>query len=106
VNLKGAYDSVPRKQLWQTLAGLGIHGNMLKGIKATYNNSRVAVKVAGRHGNMHKSCLGVKQGCPLSPTFFGLYMDGLFQYLQSVEGGSGPRLSSRCRRSCTQTTKS
>ncbi len=94
VDLKGAYDSVPRKQLWQTRAGLGIHGNMLKGIKAMYNNSQVVVKVAGRHGNMHKPCLGVKQGCPLSPTFFGLYMDGLFEYVQSVEGGSGPRLSS------------
>jgi len=54
VDLKGAYDGVPRKQLWQTLAGLGIHGNMLKGIKAMYNNSQVAAKVAGHHGNMHK----------------------------------------------------
>ncbi len=57
------------------------------------SNSQVAVKVAGRHGNIHKSCLGVKQGCPLSPTLFGLYMDGLLEYLQSVEGGSGPQLS-------------
>ncbi len=54
---KGAY--VPRKQLGQTPAGLGIHGNMLKGIKAMYNNSQVAVKVAGHHGNMHKSCAGL-----------------------------------------------
>jgi len=34
VDLKGAYDSVPRKQLWQTLVGLGIYGNMIKGIRA------------------------------------------------------------------------
>ena len=61
MDLKGAYDGVPRKQLWQTLAGLGIHGNMLKGIKAMYTNSQAAVKMAG---NTHMSCLGVKQCWP------------------------------------------
>ncbi len=88
IDLKGAYNSVPCRQLWQTVAGLAIHGNMLKGVKAMYINSQAAVKVAGRHGNMHKSCLGVKQGCHVSPTLFGLYMYGLFEYLQSVEGGA------------------
>jgi len=41
---KGAYDCVPRKQVWQALAGLGIHGNMLKGIKAMYNNSQLTCR--------------------------------------------------------------
>ncbi len=43
---------------------------------------------------MHKSCLGVKQSCPLSPTLFGLNTDGLFDHHESVEGGSRPQLSS------------
>ncbi len=53
----------------------------------------MAVKVAGCRGGLHKSCLGVKQGRPLSPTLFGLYIDGLFEHLDSVEGGFGPLLS-------------
>ncbi len=36
VDLKGAYDNVPRRHLWRILTGLGLHGNMSRGIKAMY----------------------------------------------------------------------
>ena len=39
------------------------------------------------------STIGVKQGCPLSPTLFGLYIDEVSRYLERF-GGSGARLAS------------
>jgi hypothetical protein len=36
--------------------------------------------------------IGVKQGCPLSPTIFGIYIDKLEDYLEK-EGGVGPTLT-------------
>jgi len=40
------------------------------------------------------SCgIGVKQGCPLSPLFFGFYLDGLEKHLDALDGDSLPQLS-------------
>jgi len=93
VDLKGAYDNIPRDLLWQTLAGLGMSGKMLECIKSMYANSNLAIKIGGKMGELHTSRLGVKQGCPLSPNLFGLYMDALYGHLLHTVPRVGPRLS-------------
>lgn len=89
LDLKGAYDNVPRPLLWEVLQRLGIHGEMLGAIQSLYSNCTVTMKVGGRCGPRLPSRVGVKQGCPLSPTLFGLFMDGLHRHLHSVcpDGG-------------------
>jgi len=40
------------------------------------------------------SCgIGVKQGCPLSPLFFGFYLDELEKHLDALDGDNLPQLA-------------
>ena len=54
---------------------------MLRAIQAFYHNATIAVKVRGHVGNSPITTSGVRQGCPLSPTLFGVYIDALEGYL-------------------------
>ena len=53
----------------------------------------VAIHIQGQHGPALQSITGVKQGCPLSPTLFGLLADGLHRSLQHAARSSGVQLT-------------
>ncbi|KAG7668776.1 hypothetical protein KSW81_003798 [Nannochloris sp. 'desiccata'] len=75
VDFKKAYDSVPRHLLWAKLERRGVTGWVLNAIKAMYADVPMCVKSSTGLGRTFQSKLGVKQGCPLSPLLFGLYLD-------------------------------
>lgn len=85
VDFKKAYDSVPRELLWTKLERLGVHGWFLDGIKALYADVPMAVKTAQGLTACFESVMGVKQGCPLSPTLFGLYLDDLEEAMRAKQ---------------------
>ena len=82
VDLKAAYDKVQWPLIWQVLQRLGIHGSMLTAIQNLYTDCSLAMKIDGFHGDMHSPSVGLRQGCPLSATLFGLFLDGLHHHLQ------------------------
>jgi hypothetical protein len=75
IDFKKAYDSVPRELLWRVLNKTGIHGAMLDVLQQMYQHVRLQVKVDNVYGHSFDSSIGVKQGDPLSPLLFGLYID-------------------------------
>jgi len=84
VDFKKAFDSVCRSLLWKRLESLGIKGRILKALQGIYDNTKFQIKLGGK---ISKGCVvtvtGVKQGCPLSPTLFGLFIEELHEFLKS-----------------------
>ena len=93
LDLKSAYDTVDRPLLWTVLARLGIHDQMLHAIQSLYAVAQYAMKVGGRRGDCQVSITGLKQGCPLSPTLFGIFLDGLTRSLQHHCANAGFRIA-------------
>ena len=93
VDFKQAYDSVPRHLLWHKLKQKGIDGWMLQAILALYETSPMFVRTPCGPSTPFATTTGVRQGCPLSPLLFGLYIDDLAQELQALEASNCPKLN-------------
>ena len=81
VDFKKAFDTVPRAGLWQQMRELGVPNDLCMGIYRIYQ--RVLCRLKGCNGisQVFESNMGVKQGCPLSPTLFGLCISNLEEIL-------------------------
>jgi len=83
IDFRKAYDRVDRKLLWRMLEKLGVHGHCLHTLKAMYAKVLLQVRLDGKMGEPFLSSVGVKQGDPLSPLLFGLFIDRFQWFLQS-----------------------
>jgi hypothetical protein len=83
---------VPMKKIWNRLEEIKMPLDlrdvaicMCENIIAKFKNTEGWSKEINRN-------IGVKQGCPLSPTLFGIYIDKLEELLEK-EGCVGPTLT-------------
>jgi len=92
VDFRKAFDTVPRAVLWQVLEEHGVHGRILDIIKSLYAHDSAAVRSSQGISAIFRCLMGLKQGCPLSPTLFGLYVDGLEKHLLETADIDAPTL--------------
>ena len=77
-----------------------VQGKMLDALESYYANVRVCVDIPGVGSSSHfDSTLSVKQGCLMSPTLFGLYIDQLEHHLQA-HNQDAPKLTPKSPFSC------
>jgi len=83
VDFTKAYDTVPRHLLWHKLQQhLGVDGWFLAAIQALYASVPMVVSSHEGTSEVFFSHLGLKQGCPLSPLLFGIYIDDFEQLVE------------------------
>jgi hypothetical protein len=91
VDFRKYFDTVPRKNLWDRLEEIKVPFKLRVVAIRLYEN--VISKFKNTEGWLKEiNCnIGVKQGCPLSPTLFGIYIDKLEDCLEEA-GCVGPTL--------------
>ena len=94
VDLQKAYDTLQHHLLWDRLESIGVGHHMLAAIRSLYSSGTLSMKVAGTVGQPRLQQMGVRQGCPLSPTLFGLFFDGLHDHMHSCASTAGIQLRS------------
>ena len=94
VDLQKAYDTVQHDLLWARLRAIGVGPRMVAAVQSLYSSGTLSMKIAGAAGQARAQQTGVRQGCPLSPTSFGIFFNGLHDHLHSQALHDGVQLDS------------
>ena len=73
VDLRKAYDSVPRAALWCTLQRRGIPDVMIEFVRSLHDGMSATVTAGGGRLELFLVRNGLRQGCTIAPTLFILY---------------------------------
>ena len=74
VDLRKAYDSVPRSAMWLVLQKYGVPTVVVDLVRGLHENMKATVLVAGESAQIQVSN-GLRQGCVVAPTLFLLYFN-------------------------------
>ena len=87
LDIKKAYDSVAINQLVETLIMMGFDINFCELLKNIYSDSKAYISTPFGDTLPFDVTRGVKQGCPLSPSLFALFIEPLLTWLQESNLG-------------------
>ncbi|XP_065195778.1 uncharacterized protein LOC135827179 [Sycon ciliatum] len=79
IDLRKAYDSVPRQALWCGLRTLGVPDQLVDLIASFHTGMQARVRVGDRHTDPISVNNGLRQGCSISPVLFNLYFSLVFE---------------------------
>jgi len=91
VDFRKAFHTVPREKLWWVLEGIGVGERFFACLRSMYSQDQACVSHLTEGLSSTFPCtIGVKQGCPLSPLLFGLYIDALQSRIVALAGDTVP----------------
>ena len=87
IDMEKAYDRVNRKKLFEVMRGYGVQGILVDVIERIYSGSMVKFELESIMTAWCNSESGVRQGCPLSPLLFNIYVRELGMKLAQCKQG-------------------
>lgn len=87
LDLKAAFDRLNRDTLWSMMEKRGVRKELIERVKEIYQETKCRVRVGKKESEVFWIEKGVRQGCPLSPTLFNIYMAGLEEHLRAGQEG-------------------
>ena len=94
VDLRKAYDSVPRDTLWRILHVYGVHTKLIELLMDLHTGTQAAVRMGGVVSEWFDVHGGVRQGCVIAPLLFNIYMDFVVrQAMAQMPEGCGVKLA-------------
>jgi hypothetical protein len=75
IDFQKAFDSVSRPLLWRILRNLHLPDAFISAVISYYSSVEFMVEHPAGLGPRFSSVVGVKQGCPLSPVLFGVFIE-------------------------------
>lgn len=80
IDLTKAFDTVSREGLYMALLKIGCPPKLLSLIKSYHQGMKGTVQFGGNLSESFDICNGVKQGCVLAPTLFGIFFSMLLKH--------------------------
>ena len=77
IDFRKAFDMVYRNGIWFKLLNSGVSSKMVNMLQSIYKSVKSCVKVNGHLTDYFESYMGVKQGEPLSPLMFILFLNDI-----------------------------
>lgn len=86
-DLKAAFDIVNRQKLFSMMNNLGISENLVTRIAEIYSETLSTIKVNDKESASFWTTRGLRQGCPLSPLLFAIYLSDIESELEKGQTG-------------------
>ncbi len=87
VDLRAAFETIDREEMCKKLKILGVKGRLGRSIEMIYKRTTNRVRTEEGMSKVFGSWQGVRQGCPLSPVLFNLYIADLEKWLEKNQDG-------------------
>ena len=92
IDLKKAFDTVWWDGLLRAVHDVGIRGKAWRIIRSVYSDIQVSTLVDGHPSRWVQATVGVRQGCPLSPVLFNIYINSLATKLEELAETHGVQI--------------
>uniref|UniRef100_A0A671X9Z4 Reverse transcriptase domain-containing protein n=1 Tax=Sparus aurata TaxID=8175 RepID=A0A671X9Z4_SPAAU len=89
IDAEKAFDSVSWPFLYKVLERFGLDNIFIRGIRTLYNKPSARIKINGYLSDTITLERGSRQGCPISPLLFALYIEPLALWIRQTQNIKG-----------------